>query len=81
LGSWTAPTTGGAVSSYLVEVSTTADFAAVLTTIPVTTGTSFNVTAPPEAAGQTFYLRVRGVNAAGNGTPSAGQSVTFAPAF
>jgi len=77
-GSWTVPTTGGAPTSYVVEASGTADFASVLATIPVPTGTSFSMTAPDGAAGGTFYLRVRGVNAAGTGAPSTGQSVTFA---
>jgi hypothetical protein len=76
-GAWTPPSTGGVPTSYLVEVSTTGGFASVLTSFVVPTGTSFTVTAPAEVAGQTFYLRVRGVNASGAGAPSPVQAVTF----
>jgi hypothetical protein len=71
------PTTGDAPQSYVIEVSASASFASLLTTIPVPTGTSFTVTAPPEAAGQTVYMRVRGLNEGGTGEASASQAVTF----
>jgi hypothetical protein len=76
-GAWTPPSTGGVPTSYLVEVSTTGGFASVLTSFVVPTGTSFAVMAPQEVAGQTFYLRVRGVNASGAGAPGPAQAVTF----
>jgi hypothetical protein len=51
----------------------------VLTTLTVSTGSSFSVTAPPETTGRTYFMRVRGVNAAGGGPATGAVAVTVAP--
>jgi len=66
---WTAPTTGGAVTSYTVQRATNAGFSTGLTTTTGITTTTLNVTGL--TPGVTYYFRVGAVNAAGNGANSA----------
>lgn len=63
--SWSAPVTGGTPSAYQVEAGLTPG--GVIAVLP-TAATSFVV---PSAPSGTFYVRVRGVNAAGAGAPTA----------
>lgn len=60
--SWSAPTTGGAPTSYQVVASLTSGGAAVAT-LNAGAATSIAVPAPPG----TYFVRVRGVNAVGAG--------------
>ncbi|MEZ5419232.1 MAG: fibronectin type III domain-containing protein [Vicinamibacterales bacterium] len=63
---WSAPITGGAPTSYVLEAGT-APGLANLATVPVP-GTSFTATGVPRG---TYYIRVRGVNTIGTGPASA----------
>lgn len=74
--SWTAPTTGDPVVSYQLEVGT-APGLANLVVAPVGAATSFSAPGVPDG---TFWVRVRGVNAAGLGTPSSDLGLAVGPA-
>jgi len=61
---WGAPVTGGAAASYILEAGS-APGLSNLAIVPIA-GTAIAATAPPG----TYYVRVRGVNSAGQGPPS-----------
>lgn len=63
---WTAPTTGEPVTSYLLEVGSAPGLANILV-VPMGAGLSFAAPGVPDG---TYWLRVRGTNAAGSGQPS-----------
>ena len=66
--SWTAPTTGGAPISYLVEAGSATGLPNLVASVFTgTTATTFNATG---VANGRWYLRVRAVNNAGTGGPS-----------
>jgi hypothetical protein len=67
--SWTAPTTGGAPTSYTLIARFTCG-GAVITSAPVGNALSFSTPAP----NGTYCVSVRAANAAGNGPESAGTS-------
>jgi predicted phage tail protein len=73
--SWAAPTSDGGspVTSYKVDVATTANFK-VPTSYSAGTGTA--VTVPGLVNGTTYYFRVAAVNRAGEGDPSNAESAT-----
>ncbi len=64
---WSAPSVaaGGAATSYILEAGVSPG--TTIVTIPVNTTSYLAAAVPPG----TFYVRVRGVNAAGTGAPSA----------
>ncbi len=63
---WTAPTTCDPVTTYLLEVGSAPGLANLLV-VPMGAGLSFTAPGVPDG---TFWLRVRGTNAAGVGVPS-----------
>ena len=63
---WTAPTAGGVVTGYIVEVGSSSGASDLLT---VTTGPSTTLTLTGIGFG-THYVRVRAVTASGTSTPS-----------
>jgi hypothetical protein len=70
---WTAPTTGDPVTNYVLEVGS-APGLANLVVLPVGAGLSFVAPGVPDG---TYWLRVRGSNAAGIGVPSQDLGVTM----
>jgi Metallo-peptidase family M12B Reprolysin-like/Bacterial Ig domain len=70
---WTAPTTGDPVTNYVLEVGS-APGLSNLVVVPVGAGLSFVAPGVPDG---TFWLRVRGSNAAGMGVPSQDLGVTM----
>lgn len=70
---WTAPTTGDPVTNYVLEVGS-APGLANLVVVPVGPGLSFVAPGVPDG---TYWLRVRGSNAAGTGVPSQDLGVTM----
>lgn len=65
---WTAPSNGGAaITSYLIEYSTSSSFA----TTSSTTSTSTSVRLTGLTPGVTYYIRVRAINSQGSGPVSA----------
>lgn len=71
--SWTAPATGDPVTSYVLEAGS-APGLANLVVVPVGAGLSFVAPGVPDG---TYWLRVRGSNAAGVGVPSQDLGVTM----
>lgn len=65
LFTWTAPQTGGVATSYLFEAGFTSG--TTFATLPVATNSLFVPGVPPGV----FFIRVRGVNAAGAGPASS----------
>lgn len=63
---WTAPTSGDPVTTYLLEVGSAPGLANLLV-VPMGAGLSFAAPGVPDG---TYWLRVRGTNAAGVGVPS-----------
>lgn len=72
---WTAPTSGDPVTTYLLEAGTGPGLANILV-VPIGAGTSFVAPGVPDG---TFWLRVRGTNGAGAGTPSESLGVVMGP--
>ena len=72
--SW-SPGSGAAPTGYVMQASTTSNFASIVYSQAVA-GTSLALTAPPNTVG-TFFLRVFATNAAGSGPATAGVSVTL----
>jgi hypothetical protein len=77
---WTAPSSGGAVAYYVVDVSTGSSFSTVSQTILVPAGTT-SATITGLSSGATNYFRVRAVNSyensyGANAGASADSSVT-----
>lgn len=70
---WSAPTTGDPVTNYVLEVGS-APGLSNLVVVPVGAGLSFVAPGVPDG---TYWLRVRGSNAAGTGVPSADLGVTM----
>lgn len=70
---WTAPTTGDPVTNYVLEVGS-APGLSNLVVVPVGAGLSFVAPGVPDG---TYWLRVRGTNAAGTGVPSQDLGVTM----
>ena len=70
---WTAPTTGDPVTNYVLEVGS-APGLSNLVVVPVGAGLSFVAPGVPDG---TYWLRVRGSNAAGTGVPSQDLGVTM----
>ena len=70
---WTAPSTGDPVTNYVLEVGS-APGLSNLVVVPVGAGRSFVAPGVPDG---TFWLRVRGSNAAGMGAPSQDLGVTM----
>jgi hypothetical protein len=70
---WTAPATGDPVTSYVLEVGS-APGLSNLVVVPVGAGLSFVAPGVPDG---TFWLRVRGSNAAGTGPASQDLGVTM----
>jgi predicted phage tail protein len=64
---WTAPTSGGAVSSYIVEVGSTSGASNLLTVNTGSAATTFSLTG---IGAGTHYVRVRAVTSAGTSGPS-----------
>jgi hypothetical protein len=73
---WTAPATGDPVTGYTLEVGSAAGLANLLV-VPMGPGTSFVAPGVPDGV---FWLRVRGSNAAGSGTPSQDLGVVMSGA-
>jgi hypothetical protein len=70
---WAAPATGDPVTNYVLEVGS-APGLANLVVVPVGPGLSFVAPGVPDG---TYWLRVRGSNAAGMGVPSQDLGVTM----
>jgi Metallo-peptidase family M12/Bacterial Ig domain len=70
---WLAPATGDPVTNYVLEVGS-APGLANLVVVPVGAGLSFVAPGVPDG---TYWLRVRGSNAAGSGPPSQDLGVTM----
>ncbi len=70
---WAAPATGDPVTNYVLEVGS-APGLANLVVVPVGPGLSFVAPGVPDG---TYWLRVRGSNAAGTGAPSDDLGVTM----
>lgn len=73
---WTAPTTGNPVTGYTLEAGS-APGRSDIVVVPVGPGTSFSAAGVPDG---TFWLGVRGSNAAGTGTPSEPLGVVMSAA-
>jgi hypothetical protein len=65
--SWTAPVSGVSPTTYVVEAGSASGLADLATISTGAVVTSFSATAPPG----TYFVRVRAVNGAGAGPPSA----------
>jgi Metallo-peptidase family M12B Reprolysin-like/Bacterial Ig domain len=65
--SWTAPVSGVSATTYVVEAGSASGLSDLATISTGAAVTAFSATAPPGA----YYVRVRAVNGAGAGPPSA----------
>lgn len=74
---WAPPSSGGAVSSYLLVAGLTPSFSVPFTTVPLGAATSFSVPGVPPG---TYYVRVHAQNAGGTSPASNEVSVTVAGA-
>ncbi len=73
---WSAPSTGDPVTSYSLEVGSGPGLSNVVV-VPTGAGTSFSAAGVPDG---TYWLRVRGSNAAGAGLPSEDLGVVISSA-
>lgn len=69
---WTPPTSGPPPTAYLVEAGSASGLSDLATVSTGSAGTSFLASAPPG----TYYVRVRAINGAGAGAPSAEAIIT-----
>ncbi len=72
--SWTASSVGAAASRYLIEAGSAPGLANIATLDTGSVATSLNV---PNVPPGTYWVRVRGANAAGTGAPSQDVSVVM----
>ncbi len=73
---WSAPSTGDPVTSYSLEVGSGPGLSNIVV-VPTGAGTSFSAAGVPDG---TYWLRVRGSNAAGAGLPSEDLGVVMSAA-
>lgn len=72
---WTAPSTGGTPTGYVLEAGSRSG-AADLAAIPLSAATSFSASGVPDGV---FWLRVRAANASGSGPASSDIGVVMRP--